>query len=75
MMDGDNYDIIAHVGEDDSAHTGNKSSSTPGKSTSKAAKKSKENKTAPETVVTEVYSVPDKAHKQKKQNARKASTN
>ena len=75
MMDGDNYDIIAHVREDDSAHAGNKSSIAPSKSTGKAAKKSKEKKTAPETVVTEVYSVPDKAHiKQKKQNSQKAST-
>ena len=76
MMDGDNYDIITHVGVDESAHAGNKSSSVLGKSTGKAAKKRKEKKTAPETVVAEVYSVPDKAHvKQKKQNTRKASTN
>ena len=42
----------------------------------KAAKKNKEKKMSQETVVTEVsveYSVPDKIHKQKKQNARKAS--
>ena len=75
-VDGNNYDIIIDVGEDESAHAGNKSTSASGKSTGRAAMKSKEKKTAPETVVNEsLYSVPDKAHKQKKQNARKASTN
>ena len=74
--DGDNYDIITHIEEDVSARAGNKSSSVGTKSTGKAAKRSKEKKAAPETAVNEVeYSVPDKAHKQKKQNVRKASTN
>ena len=72
MTVGDNYyDIIE---EDDGTRAGNKTSSAPGKSTGKAAKKSKEKKMSQETVVTEVeYSVPDKVRKQKKQNARKAS--
>ena len=66
-MDGDNYDIITHVEQDDCTNVGNKNSSD-----TKSAKKSKEKKAEKEIVEVE-YSVPDKSYKKKKQNSGKAA--
>jgi hypothetical protein len=70
-MDADNYDVITHVGEDESTRARNKKSSDSAPGT----KSSKEKKAAtPEKEIIEVeYSVPDKAYKKKKQNAGKAA--
>ena len=76
ITDGDNYDIITHVEEDESAPGKQPNKNSNDKSVSKATKKSKEKKAAPEMVIAEAeYSVPDKTRKQKKQNGQKASTN
>ena len=66
-MDGDNYDIITHVEQDDCTCTGNKNSSD-----SAGVKIAKENKAEKEIVEVE-YSVPDKSYKKKKQNSGKAA--
>ncbi len=74
MMDGDNYDIITHVEEDENTRARNKNSSDSAPGT-KSAEKSKEKRAAtPEKEIIEVeYSVPDKTYKKIKQNAGKAA--
>ena len=69
-VDGDNYDIITHVEQDDCTRMGNKNSSD--SAGAKTAKESKEKKTEKEIVEVE-YSVPDKSYKKKKQNSGKTA--
>ena len=69
-MDGDNYDIITHVEQDDCTNAGNKNSSDTKSANLKT--ESKEKKAEKEIVEVE-YSVPDKSYKKKKQNSGKAA--
>ena len=66
MMDGDNYDIITHVEQDDCNKNSSDSAGT------KSAKKNKETK-AEKEIMEVKYSVPDKSYKKKKQNSGKAA--